>query len=266
VWVPFELVSMNTVGLLQTTMTFASSSNGLASGNHILEAIEHGLCEVIERDAHALDWARGVTRSLQAKVDVETIVEPSLKALLAACSAADVDVAIFEMDSDIDVPTFRVGLVDRQDVASWRRLGMQLGCGTHLSPVVALSRAITEAAQARLTVIAGSRDDNPPAAYAASQEVRATQSFRSMEFAAPAARPFRTATQLQETETFEDDLEVLLQAIRSVGAERVIVVDLTKPHMGIPVVKVVVPGLEGPPFSPRYVEGTRARRAREEQP
>jgi ribosomal protein S12 methylthiotransferase accessory factor len=265
VWVPFEMVSMNTIGIVQATMTFGSSSNGLASGNHILEAIEHALCEVIERDAHALDWARGVRRSAEGKIDVETIADPSLQSLLAACSAADLDVAIFEMDSDVGVPTFRAGLVEREGVASWRRMGPQWGCGTHLSPVVALSRAITEAAQARLTIIAGSRDDNPPAAYATSQEVRAVQTVRKIESAVPAVRPFPTTTRLEETGSFEEDLEVLLEAVRTTGVERAVVVDLTKPHIGIPVVKVVVPGLEGPPFVAGYVPGKRARRAKEEQ-
>jgi YcaO-like protein with predicted kinase domain len=265
VWVPFEMVSMNTIGVVQANMTFASSSNGLASGNHILEAIEHGLSEVIERDAHTLDWARGLRRSLQGKVDLDTIVDPGLKALLDACFGADLDVAVFEMDSDTGVPTFRAGLVEREDMAPWRRMGIQWGCGTHLSPVVALSRAITEAAQARLTIIAGSRDDNPPTAYASSQEVRAAQSVRKTEFAAPAVRPFSKTARLREADTFEQDLELLLEAVRATGAERAVVVDLSKSRIGIPVVKVVVPGLEGPPFVPGYVEGKRARRAREEQ-
>src|SRR5215216_3712797 len=46
VWVPFEVVSMNTVGIVQANLTFLATSNGLASGNHVLEAVEHALCEV----------------------------------------------------------------------------------------------------------------------------------------------------------------------------------------------------------------------------
>jgi ribosomal protein S12 methylthiotransferase accessory factor len=263
VWVPFEVVSMNTIGVVQAVMTFSATSNGLASGNHILEAIEHALCEVIERDAHALDWARGMEGSMSRKVDLSTIADPSLRAMIDACAAAEVDVAVFEMDSDVGVPSFRAGLVERKDMAQWRRMGTQWGCGTHLSPVIALSRAITEAAQARLTVIAGSRDDNPPAAYATSQEVGTAQRFRDTAFAAPAARAFPAKGRLPETGSFEGDLEVMLEAIRGAGAERAVVLDLSKPHIGIPVVKVVVPELEAAPFLPGYVEGVRARRARE---
>jgi ribosomal protein S12 methylthiotransferase accessory factor YcaO len=50
VWVPFELVSANyTLPLPQGSGCFQANSNGLASGNHRLEPIVHGLCEVIER-------------------------------------------------------------------------------------------------------------------------------------------------------------------------------------------------------------------------
>jgi ribosomal protein S12 methylthiotransferase accessory factor len=57
----------------------------------------------------------------------------------------------------------------------------------------------------------------------------------------------------------------MLDALRTIGIDRVVVVDLTKPEFGIPVVKVVVPELEAAPFVPGYVEGPRALRAREEQ-
>src|SRR6185436_12769581 len=73
-----------------------SGSNGLASGNHILEAIEHALCEIIERDTHAIYTARGSSASSKAKVDLGTVDDPSLVALLAACEKAEVDVAAFE--------------------------------------------------------------------------------------------------------------------------------------------------------------------------
>lgn len=57
VWVPYEIVHTNyTVPLVQGSGCFQATSNGLASGNHALEAINHGICEVVERDAWAL-WA-----------------------------------------------------------------------------------------------------------------------------------------------------------------------------------------------------------------
>lgn len=264
VWVPFEVVSMNTVGIVQTTLTFLATSNGLASGNHILEAIEHALCEIIERDAHALHTARGVENALACKVDLDTVTDPSLRPMIDACNDAELDLAAFQMESDVGVPTFRAGLMEREGDRHWRRLGTEWGAGSHLSPAVALSRAITEAAQARLTMIAGSRDDNPPAAYAAGQGIWTVKDIQQVLFSEPPARPFSASGRHRETDTFEGDLEVMLAALRSVGVERAIVVDLTRDDLGIPVVKVIVPDLEAAPFVPGYVEGPRAHRAREE--
>jgi YcaO-like protein with predicted kinase domain len=49
-WLPYELVHTNyTLPALTGSGCFVMSSNGLASGNHPLEAISHGLCEVIGR-------------------------------------------------------------------------------------------------------------------------------------------------------------------------------------------------------------------------
>lgn len=264
VWVPFEVVSMNTVGIVQANLTFLATSNGLASGNHVLEAVEHALCEVIERDAHALHSARGEERELDSKIDLATVTDPSLRQMITACEGADLDIAVFEMDSDVGIPTFRAGLMEREGERHWRRLGTEWGAGTHLSPVVALSRAITEAAQARLTMIAGSRDDNPPAAYAAMQGLWTVKETGARLFTEAPRRAFSETGPNPESATFEDDLEGMLDCLRAVGVTRVVVVDLTRDDLGIPVVKVIVPRLEAAPFVTGYAEGSRARRAREE--
>jgi ribosomal protein S12 methylthiotransferase accessory factor len=197
-------------------------------------------------------------------VDLESIEEPTLRSLIAACDAAEVEIAAFALDSDIGLPTFRVGLRERAGGAQWRRLGTEWGCGTHLSPVVALSRALTEAAQARLTMIAGSRDDNPPEAYAATHGRWHRVDDVEAAFTAPPTRAFSAHGRLPEADTFEGDLDVMLEALRSAGIRRAVVVDLTKEALGIPVVKVIVPELEAAPFLPGYAEGRRARRARGE--
>ena len=52
------------------------------------------------------------------------------------------------------------------------------------------------------------------------------------------------------------DIAHLLDAVRAVGVEQVVVVDLTRPGIGLPVARVVVPGLEGPGG---HLPGARAR-------
>ena len=57
------------------------------------------------------------------------------------------------------------------------------------------------------------------------------------------------------------DLRWELEQLRAARITRVIAVDLTRPEFAIPVVRVVVPGLEGDIRHPHYVPGPRARRA-----
>ena len=82
-WVPLESVTLDCVFPRGYQPTFALGSNGLASGNHLLEAIVHGLCEVIERDAEA-HWRlqRG-----QRRVDLDTVTDPHCRALLDRIAA-----------------------------------------------------------------------------------------------------------------------------------------------------------------------------------
>ena len=130
------------------------------------------------------------------------------------------------------------------DSVSWVMLGSFAGFGTHLDPNIALARALTEAIQSRLTEIAGSRDDivenvidnqNALEAFTVLQEEMLTT--------APAGR--FDARQTLATESFKEDVEVLLKAVQRVGVSSVVAVDLSKQAIGIPVVKVIVPGLEG---------------------
>ena len=73
--------------------------------------------------------------------------------------------------------------------------------------------------------------------------------------------PRRTFAQVPtfEGESFEEDIAWQLERLRGVGIAQVAAVDLTKPEFGVPVVRVVIPGLEGLDHSPKFVPGTRAR-------
>ncbi len=64
VWLPYELVHANyTLPLPTGSGCFPASTNGLASGNHMLEAICHGLAEVIERDSTLEIFIEGLRKA-----------------------------------------------------------------------------------------------------------------------------------------------------------------------------------------------------------
>ncbi len=131
--------------------------------------------------------------------------------------------------------------------------------GTHRRREIALLRALTEAAQSRLTYIAGSRDD------IFSEDFRRVQRARRPDEAPARPRSFRDITTAPAGASFEEDEVALFTALRALDVRSVFVVDLTDPRWQIPVVRVVAPGLEGPDDDPSYVPGRRARRAAEMQ-
>jgi YcaO-like protein with predicted kinase domain len=258
VWLPFEMVHTNfTLPLPTGSGCFVMTSNGLASGNRWAEAVAHGLYELIERDATVLFRLKSTEQQEALRVDLGTVVDPDCRALLAAYDAADVSVGVWDMTSDIRIPAYQCVAMDRQP-GSLRRIGPIYGMGCHTVREIALLRALAEAAQGRLTLIAGSRDDNGRAQFQEAADGKMSERARQ-RLARRGSRPFGEAP-TYETHTFEEDIALIGGALRSAGITNMIVVDLTKPEFRIPVVRVVVAGLEAHPNVSRYVPGERARR------
>jgi ribosomal protein S12 methylthiotransferase accessory factor len=121
----------------------------------------------------------------------------------------------------------------------------EFGAGCHPRREVALCRALTEAAQARITYIVGARDDLASELY--EDEVRARRAKEARELfeeEPPPVGDFR-ATPSWDADTVEDDVEEILRRLQQSGLRQVAFVELTKPAFRLPVVRVVVPGLEG---------------------
>jgi ribosomal protein S12 methylthiotransferase accessory factor len=135
---------------------FVASTNGLASGNAFLEALVAALYEVIERDANTCHYVvRRNADYMPSSIPLDRIPYQSVQELCARVPRAGMDLRIFDLTMDVDVPVMRVDLLDVSDA----RLGSAVGLGCHLDPEVAMLRAITEAAQMRGIIIAGARDD-----------------------------------------------------------------------------------------------------------
>ncbi len=262
VWVPYELVHTNfTLPLPAGSGYFMMCSNGLASGNHLLEATIHGVCELIERDALALWDASGGTGSPRGRLALETIDDPACARVAAAIEAAGLAIGVWDITSDVGVASFACTLVDR----SPDRVGQVYtsnGAGCHPSRSIALLRALTEAAQTRLTFIAGTRDDAGRDFFERARDPARIARLRA-ELEAPGEGRRFGAVPTRELEDFEDDLRWLRERLAAAGIEQVLTVDLTLPRFGIPVVRVIAPGLESHHGIPGYAPGARARRARE---
>jgi ribosomal protein S12 methylthiotransferase accessory factor len=252
-WLPFEMVRANyTLPLPPGSGCFDASTNGLASGNHILEAVSHGLCEIIERDANTL-WNRldRIARD-QTQISLDTIDDGACCGILQRLEATGFDVTVWETTSDTGVPAFFCVLTDT--VQHQAHIGVGSGC--HPARNIALSRALTEAVQVRTTYISGARDDLMPAEYGNPLLARRQAWARQLKGSTP-ARAYGEGPDYC-SDTFNEDVTWLLQQVRQVGIGQVVAVNLTQPGFDLPVVRMVVPGLEGPDDHDGYVPGERA--------
>ena len=232
--VPLELVHTDfTVPALPGTGCFPRSSNGLACGNSFSEAAVHGLCELIERDAYAL-YMWNPDRG--SRIDLATVTDPVLLSLLECVERAGCRLAVWNISSDIGVPVFWATIAGGADSRVTAAPAGGLGC--HPDAIWACVRAITEAAQSRATRVSGSRDDLTPRRF----------QFPHVE---PSAATDNGATALEaapcfRSETIQDDLHWLLNRMAEKGFDSVLAVDLSRREVGLPVLRLVVPGLEHP--------------------
>jgi YcaO-like protein with predicted kinase domain len=257
VWVPYELVHTDfTLPLPADSGCFALSSNGLASGNHLLEAISHGICELVERDSEAVFACLPPAARAQRTIRIESVREEECVQLLERFRRAGIHVSIWNMTTDIGIAAFRVTVMD-QALDAARPLRPSVGMGCHPTRRVALSRALTEAAQARLTLISGSRDDLPRERYATLTDLDSLASLRQRESATSGQSRFDEVPS-HESETIEEDVAWEQGKLVQAGVRHVAMVDLTKLEFRIPVVRMIVPGLETSRELPGWTPGPRA--------
>jgi ribosomal protein S12 methylthiotransferase accessory factor len=223
---PYEFVTLDfRVSERPARPLFRLSSTGLASGNTWEEAALHGLCEVIERDS-VMRFRYG-DRPQDRSVNADRLTGEA-PGLVDRVRSAGARLDILDLTGPAEVPCFeaRLFMNDLPLPAA--------GHGCHPDPDVALCRAITEAAQSRLTNISGARDDLPP---------HAPVSFASLSMPVPDARtepaPIRDTT---ATDDIAADLEAVAVATARAFGGWPIAVDLTRPEFGIAVAKVAVPG------------------------
>jgi ribosomal protein S12 methylthiotransferase accessory factor len=243
-----------------------TSTNGVASGNSLEEAICHALIEVIERD----DWTmadlvshrlKTVVRTRMAgsappgavtwleerhpAVDLGTLPPEALR-YARMFEEAGVRLVIRDVSSDTGIASF--GAVVREDLGPTVAQS-HAGYGSHPDAEVAVLRALTEAAQSRVVDLQGVREDlNLPGAKI---EPWQQLTYRGHQLDA-GDWPFGTCADKvpfdrivnHPSDDIMADVNVMLDGIRARGMRRVIVVDLSVPDLPFHVVRVIVPGME----------------------
>jgi ribosomal protein S12 methylthiotransferase accessory factor len=208
---------------------FLPSSNGLATGNTFAEASLHALLEVIERDCITPYCTSGLEQRTYA--DPGTATDPVTRVVHDALLNAGCWIEVCDITNAVGVPCYAASIwaPDLPVVFG--------GFGCHVDPQIAVGRAMSEAAQSRLVMVSGARDDIEGSAY---RDVTATPD--------PPPRIDRPAVPVRRDRPPAGDAAHLVRDLAS-RVQRVtgiepFSVDLTHDDIGIPVSKVFAPGLE----------------------
>lgn len=215
------------------------STNGLASGNHPVEATLHAINELVERAAIAsVVPQQRLDLSASRAVDLNTVDNEDVRRLCEAVQSKGLKVVLLQVESCIPVHTFWCVLLDENPYATASTTNM--GWGTHRNPSVAATRAITEAAQSRLSFIYGGRED-----FARKQAYRndnGAQRIRERFLSIVGDTSWDKFVDSSANDLMED-YRWTLQELAQAGFEHVYRVDLSRAPYDVPVVKVVIPGL-----------------------
>ena len=249
VWVPREAACLDRT---DPSPRFWQSSDGLASGNSATEAILHGLLERIERDADRLWRLLPRRRRLAAAIEPAGFLDSVIDDLADRFRAAGLDFRLFDITSDLAIPTYAAVLADAglRDRKAPLFHDVTIGYGTHPVAVRAVIRAFTEVAQSRLTYISGARDD-----------LYAETFTRPL---APETLAFFDATPgpARDHPAVSGDAAALLahclRQLATASIAPLVAVPLGDASLPVSVIKMIVPGLENPEGARRHTIGVRA--------
>lgn len=232
VYVPESLVTVSLLGE-GGFKPFVAGSNGLASGAHILEAVLSGLQEVIERDGMTLMTT--VTNGTHLLAG--DLLREAAPSVAERIERSGLRLEVVDATTEIGVPIVVSYLYD----VDGGRTGTFKGAGAGTSTRTAFVRAVTEAAQARCLIVAGARDD-----------LFETERSAGLRTSGGGLRP--ATEQITDpvdaaTGSVHGDLDWLVGKLVAAGFARVIVIRHTSPGDPVQVARVLVPGLEGYPFS-----------------
>jgi ribosomal protein S12 methylthiotransferase accessory factor len=222
-------------------------TNGCAAGSHLEHAILQGLYELVERDSVALWWYNMARRP---GVDLASFHDPEITAIRGHHrSPLGRELRVLDITSDIGIPVFAAISAS----AEVGRPEFVFGFGCHQNPAIALRGAVTEliqllTVQKRFLTTPTNPDpwkNNRPlvARYIEDWLRRTRREDQPHLFPAEDEQP-RSRADFQETCTrdLRQDLSWCVDRLHSLGI-KVFVVDVTRPDIGLAVVRVMAPGL-----------------------
>jgi ribosomal protein S12 methylthiotransferase accessory factor len=212
-------------------------SNGCAAGNTLTEAILQGFLELVERDAVALWWYNRVRRP---GVDLDSFDDPYLPRLRGFLREHGREFWVIDLTSDLEIPVF-AALTRRIDGGPEQ---IMPGFGAHLEPTIALLRAVTEMTQMLSSPLLNGKGCEHEPIDPDTAHWLETATTANQPYLLPAEGSNRTAASYPRmwSDDIADDVSVCQSRVERAGLE-MLILDQTRPEIGLPVAKVIVPGL-----------------------
>ncbi len=218
-----------------------ADSNGCAAGNTIEEAILQGFMELVERDAVALWWYNCLQKPL---VDLDSFDDPYIQSLKQYYQTINRELWVLDLTSDLNIPVF-AAISRRSD----RQVeDIVLGYGAHFDAKIAISRALTEVNQILPNVLFAKADGSiqyPPSADRLAVDWWTTATLTNQPYLVPcdrvAAKVCTDYPQVASDDLLED-VKLCQQIVEEKGME-MLVLDQTRPDIGLRVAQVIVPGI-----------------------
>lgn len=151
VLVPAELIFHPVILENKRSLFGGTTTNGLCSGNSKLEAIIHGVCEVLERDVKSFDILHDSSELVIRNTEPE-----SIQSLRKKIEDAGLILSLRKTKNEFRLPYYSAFVLEPGDKDP---ISVADGYGLHPIAEIAAIRAVTEAVQSRLTHIHGGRDD-----------------------------------------------------------------------------------------------------------
>jgi YcaO-like protein with predicted kinase domain len=243
-WLPFDCASTDFTFERTQPPIFMRSSNGLAAGSDWSQACLHALTEVVERH-HVQQWwqQQGL---FQHAAQLTHSALPAMEALLQRCHHLQLKVLLWDLSADAVFPCF-VALLLPDPLGVSAETGLFTGYGCQLDPASAIQSAVLEAVQSRLTLITGSRDDLGYEDYRRCRNAQFMEWLWRQHQQAPALdRSF--LCKLESKVSVAESIEQVERFYR----QPVYGLELTEPQLAVPVIRIVMPGMQNLGMAARY--------------
>ena len=227
---------------------FIGDGNGCAAGNTKEEAILQGFFELVERDSISLWWN---SRLQCPEVDLSSFQDPYIDQLISFYASLNRKLWVIDITMNLNIPTF----VALSSIIGDAQEKITLGFGSHFDPKISLLRALTEMNQFCLLfephVISNLKS---PKGVAVKNWIE-TVTLLNNPYLSP--NPYLKIKRYQDYTRFDttdikEDILICQKIVEEKGLE-MLVLEQTRPEIGLPVVKVFVPGLRH--YWNRYAPG-----------